>query len=88
MRWRPTSWPALPDAQPVEPGERQIVPHRETSGKVIEGLSLFQLDIEPEIAPAVPMMRAGNDLVGALKSGKFGVPLFFDDVARMMEAPQ
>jgi len=55
---------------------------------MIEGLSLFQLDTEPEIAPAVPMMQAGNDLVAALKSGNFGVPLFFEDVARMMEAPQ
>jgi len=60
----------------------------ETSGAVVGGLALSQLEIGPEIAPGVPMMRAGDALVVALKSGNFGGPEFFETAARMMEAPQ
>jgi uncharacterized protein YgbK (DUF1537 family) len=60
----------------------------ETSGAVVEGLNLAQLEIGPEIAPGVPMMRASDALVVALKSGNFGGPDFFTDAAHMMEAPQ
>lgn len=57
----------------------------ETSGAVVEGLSLTQLRIGPEIDPGVPMMRAGPDLVLALKSGNFGAPDFFVKAFAMME---
>lgn len=58
----------------------------ETSGAVVGGLGLSQLEIGPEIAPGVPVMRAGDACVVALKSGNFGGPDFFEDAARMMEA--
>jgi uncharacterized protein YgbK (DUF1537 family) len=57
----------------------------ETSGAVVEGLGLTQLEIGPEIAPGVPVMRAGDDLVLALKSGNFGGPDFFVEAAQRME---
>ncbi|GGB43752.1 HPr kinase [Roseibium aquae] len=50
----------------------------ETSGAVIEGLALNHLQIGPEIAPGVPALRAGPDLVVALKSGNFGAEDFFE----------
>ena len=58
----------------------------ETSGAVVEGLGLKRLAIGPEIDPGVPVMRAGPDLVLALKSGNFGVPDFFGKAATLMEA--
>lgn len=48
----------------------------ETSGAVVEGLNLNQLDIGPEIDPGVPALRARPDLVVALKSGNFGAEDF------------
>ncbi len=61
--------------------ERLITAGGETSGAVIEGLALKTLEIGPEIAPGVPALRAGDNLVIALKSGNFGGPTFFDDAA-------
>ncbi|WP_375257193.1 3-oxo-tetronate kinase [Citreimonas sp.] len=58
----------------------------ETSGAVVGGLGLSQLEIGPEIAPGVPVMRASEACVVALKSGNFGGPDFFEDAARLMEA--
>jgi uncharacterized protein YgbK (DUF1537 family) len=57
----------------------------ETSGAVVEGLSLSQLEVGPEIAPGVPAMRAG-DLAIALKSGNFGAEDFFAAAARVLAA--
>ncbi|CUH24262.1 hypothetical protein JSE7799_00663 [Jannaschia seosinensis] len=65
---------------------RLVTAGGETSGAVVEGLSLDRLEIGPEIDPGVPMMRAGADLVLALKSGNFGSPDFFAKAVRMMEA--
>lgn len=59
----------------------------ETSGAVVEGLGLKQLEIGPEIAPGVPVMWAGDGLVLALKSGNFGRPDFFVEAAQRMEQP-
>lgn len=57
----------------------------ETSGAVVEGLNLSALDIGPEIDPGVPMIRAADNLVLALKSGNFGGSDFFARAAAMME---
>lgn len=57
----------------------------ETSGAVVEGLDLTALEIGPEIDPGVPMIRASDSLVLALKSGNFGRPDFFARAAAMME---
>jgi len=56
---------------------RIITAGGETSGAVVEGLGLNTLEIGPEIDPGVPALRAGPDLVVALKSGNFGAPDFF-----------
>ncbi len=64
---------------------RVITAGGETSGAVVEGLHLGQLAIGPEIDPGVPALRAGSDLVVALKSGNFGAEDFFakaDNVLR------
>jgi len=50
----------------------------ETSGAVVSGLGLTTLQIGPEIDPGVPALRAGDDLVIALKSGNFGTEDFFE----------
>jgi uncharacterized protein YgbK (DUF1537 family) len=63
---------------------RLVTAGGETSGAVVEGLGLDRLEIGPEIDPGVPAMRAGPDLVLALKSGNFGGPDFFEKAARMM----
>ncbi|MFZ5961850.1 3-oxo-tetronate kinase [Thalassococcus sp. BH17M4-6] len=57
----------------------------ETSGAVVEGLGLERLEIGPEIDPGVPALRAGDDLVIALKSGNFGAPDFFAKAAAVLE---
>lgn len=57
----------------------------ETSGAVVEALAPKSLQIGPEIDPGVPMMRAAQDLVLALKSGNFGGRDFFTKAAQMME---
>ncbi len=56
---------------------RIITAGGETSGAVVEGLALGALEIGPEIDPGVPCLRAGDDLVVALKSGNFGSEDFF-----------
>ena len=57
----------------------------ETSGAVVEGLSLTELEIGPEIDPGVPALRAGEHLVLALKSGNFGAEDYFEKAARVLE---
>ena len=63
---------------------RLITAGGETSGAVIEGLHLDQLEIGPEIDPGVPALRAREDLVVALKSGNFGAPDFFEKAASVL----
>ena len=65
---------------------RLICAGGETSGAVVEGLKLDTLEIGPEIDPGVPALRAGPDLVVALKSGNFGAPDFFAKAAGVLEA--
>jgi len=57
---------------------RIITAGGETSGAIVEGLTLETLDIGPEIDPGVPALRAAPDLVVALKSGNFGAVDFFE----------
>ncbi|MBT8411894.1 MAG: four-carbon acid sugar kinase family protein [Octadecabacter sp.] len=56
----------------------------ETSGAVVEGLNLTQLQIGPEIDPGVPALRASEDLVLALKSGNFGGVDYFEKAAGIL----
>ncbi|MEM9476953.1 MAG: 3-oxo-tetronate kinase [Pseudomonadota bacterium] len=63
---------------------RLITAGGETSGAVVEGLGLGSLEIGPEIAPGVPALRAGPDLVLALKSGNFGGENFFEDADKVL----
>jgi 3-dehydrotetronate 4-kinase len=63
---------------------RIITAGGETSGAVVEGLGLDTLDIGPEIDPGVPALRAGSDLVVALKSGNFGAEDFFEKADRIL----
>ncbi len=63
---------------------RLITAGGETSGAVVEGLGLSQLEVGPEIAVGVPALRAGPELVIALKSGNFGGPDFFRDAATVL----
>lgn len=63
---------------------RLITAGGETSGAVVEGLRLGRLEIGPEIDPGVPALRAGPDLVVALKSGNFGAEDFFAKADRML----
>ena len=56
----------------------------ETSGAVVEGLKLAQLEIGPEIDPGVPALRASKDLTLALKSGNFGALDFFEKAAGVL----
>jgi len=65
---------------------RIITAGGETSGAIVEGLSLDTLDIGPEIDPGVPALRAGPDLVVALKSGNFGSEDFFEKADRVLRA--
>ena len=60
---------------------RLITAGGETSGAVVEGLSVGALEIGPEIDPGVPAIRAGENLVLALKSGNFGAEDFFAKAA-------
>lgn len=66
--------------------KRLIVAGGETSGAVVEGLGIKAMEIGPEIDPGVPAMRAGDDLVIAMKSGNFGAPDFFVKGAAVMAA--
>lgn len=65
---------------------RLVTAGGETSGAVVEGLSLTTLEIGPEIDPGVPVMRAGPNLVVALKSGNFGAPDFFTKAFTTLES--
>lgn len=56
---------------------RIITAGGETSGAIVEGLAVQSFEIGPEIDPGVPALRAGSDLVLALKSGNFGAEDFF-----------
>lgn len=56
----------------------------ETSGAVVEGLSLSTLEIGPEIDPGVPALRASDTLVVALKSGNFGAEDYFEKAAKIL----
>lgn len=56
----------------------------ETSGAVVESLELSTLEIGPEIDPGVPALRAGDNLVIALKSGNFGSTDYFEKAAKML----
>ena len=58
----------------------------ETSGAIVEGLQLTTLKIGPEIDPGVPVLRASDRLVIALKSGNFGTPSYFEKAAKLLEA--
>ncbi|MFC3166762.1 3-oxo-tetronate kinase [Paracoccus fontiphilus] len=63
---------------------RLITAGGETSGAVVEGLSVASLEIGPEIDPGVPAIRAGDALVLALKSGNFGAENFFAKAAERL----
>lgn len=72
--------------QLVEEGfNRLIVAGGETSGAVIEGLEINTMEIGGEIDPGVPVMRARDNLVIALKSGNFGAPDFFVKAIKALE---
>lgn len=64
--------------------KRLIAAGGETSGAVVEGLKLAQLEIGPEIDPGVPALRSSDELVVALKSGNFGAEDFFEKAARVL----
>ncbi|SNR47063.1 four-carbon acid sugar kinase family protein [Paracoccus sediminis] len=63
---------------------RLITAGGETSGAVVEGLGIGALEIGPEIDPGVPAIRAGENLVLALKSGNFGAEEFFAKAAERL----
>ncbi|MBY8975460.1 four-carbon acid sugar kinase family protein [Rhodobacteraceae bacterium NNCM2] len=64
---------------------RLITAGGETSGAVVEGLSVTTMEIGPEIDPGVPAMRVtGRPLTIALKSGNFGGEDFFEKAAGML----
>ena len=64
---------------------RLIVAGGETSGAVVEALAPEALAIGPEIDPGVPVVRAADQLVLALKSGNFGAVDFFEKASGVME---
>jgi uncharacterized protein YgbK (DUF1537 family) len=64
---------------------RIITAGGETSGAVVEELKLGPLEIGPEIDPGVPALRAGPDLVLALKSGNFGSEDSFEKADRVLQ---
>ena len=70
----------------VAAGIRKIVTAGgETSGAVVEGLHLQQLEIGPEIAAGVPAVRdPRSGLCLALKSGNFGQDDFFNRAAKAL----
>ena len=67
-------------------GMRRIVTAGgETSGAVVEGLEIAQLEIGAEIAPGVPAVRdPQTGLCLALKSGNFGQDDFFERAVRAL----
>lgn len=64
--------------------KRIITAGGETSGAVVDALDLAELTIGPEIDPGVPALRAGPDLVLALKSGNFGAEDFFEKASQVL----
>lgn len=64
---------------------RLITAGGETSGAVVETLAPPELQIGPEISPGVPALRAGPELVLALKSGNFGDVEFFAKADAILE---
>lgn len=64
---------------------RLITAGGETSGAVVKALAPSAIAIGPEIAPGVPCLRAGPELVLALKSGNFGGPDFFAEADAILE---
>lgn len=73
----------------TEQGARKLLTAGgETSGAVVEGLSLTQLEIGPEIDPGVPALRARDGLVLALKSGNFGSVEYFEKAAKILDGTQ
>ena len=56
----------------------------ETSGAVVEALSLKQMEIGPEIDRGVHALRASDQLVLALKSGNFGAEDYFEKAAAIL----
>ncbi len=63
---------------------RLLIAGGETSGAVVESLSLTTLHIGTEIDPGVPALRAGDNLVLALKSGNFGSLDYFAKAAAIL----
>ncbi|MEM7236637.1 MAG: 3-oxo-tetronate kinase [Pseudomonadota bacterium] len=64
---------------------RLVTAGGETSGAVVEGLSIGTMEIGPEIDPGVPAMRVtGRPLTIALKSGNFGGEDFFEKAAGIL----
>jgi len=63
---------------------RLLIAGGETSGAVVESLKLDTLEIGPEIDPGVPALRAGENLVIALKSGNFGSVDYFEKASAVL----
>jgi uncharacterized protein YgbK (DUF1537 family) len=67
---------------------RLIVAGGETSGAVVDRLTIPGFLVGAEIAAGVPVLRAvgaaAGDMLLALKSGNFGGPEFFTDAIRLM----
>ncbi|BAM91039.1 conserved hypothetical protein [Bradyrhizobium oligotrophicum S58] len=66
---------------------RLIVAGGETSGAVVDRLTIPGFLVGPEIAAGVPVLRAigaGGGMLLALKSGNFGGPQFFADALELM----
>jgi 3-dehydrotetronate 4-kinase len=72
----------------VQRGVRQlVVAGGETSGAVVQALSIAQLQIGPQIDPGVPWCHAASDLGTlhlTLKSGNFGTDDFFTKAFAML----
>ena len=73
----------------VQSGVRRlVVAGGETSGAVVDRLSIPGFLVGPEIAAGVPVLRAvgakEGEMLLALKSGNFGGPEFFSDALKLM----
>ncbi len=68
---------------------RLIVAGGETSGAVVDRLTIPGFLVGREIAPGVPVLRAigaqAGEMLLALKSGNFGAPTFFADALELMQ---
>jgi uncharacterized protein YgbK (DUF1537 family) len=66
---------------------RLVIGGGETSGAVVGGIGITELEIGPEIDPGVPAMMArrnGRALGIALKSGNFGAVDFYEKAVRIL----